>query len=33
MALKMRQVKNMLGKTCLVTIPERTYHEPPRSAG
>ncbi len=27
MALKMRQVKNMLGKTCLVTIPERTYHE------
>ncbi|MBA3006895.1 MAG: hypothetical protein KKB91_12385 [Proteobacteria bacterium] len=27
MALKMRKVKNMLGKSCLVTIPERTYHE------
>ncbi|MDD3816256.1 MAG: hypothetical protein PHZ02_16615 [Desulfocapsaceae bacterium] len=27
MALKMRQVKSMLGKSCLVTIPERTYHE------
>ncbi|MFH2123934.1 MAG: hypothetical protein ABIJ50_10690 [Pseudomonadota bacterium] len=27
MAMKMRKVKNMLGESCLVTIPEKTYHE------
>lgn len=27
LALKMRQVKNMLAKGCLVTIPERSYSE------
>ena len=27
MALKMREVKNMLAESCLVTIPERGYNE------
>ena len=27
MALKMREVKNMLAESCLVTIPERVYNE------